>query len=183
MLKIKRTGEWADVLDAARSTVNKEALNQEPSDNFKRRILLAEHSPIRLLNYKWEWRGIKSWVSQHFARHSKFAEHFVSTQRADRTGVNRDELRQDELVSHVMATNAQEIISISRRRLCSNASEETQHEWQLVVEGIRAIDPILADQLHPDCIYRGHCYEINSCNFHKTNKFKNDLAKYRDGIN
>jgi hypothetical protein len=180
---IKRTGDWADVLNAARSTVNKEAINQEPSDNFKRKILLAEHSPIRLLNYKWEWRGIKSWVSQHFARHSKFAEHFVSTQRTDRTGLNRDELRQDELVNHVMATNAQEIIAISRRRLCSNASEETQHEWIDVVNGIRAIDPILADQLHPDCIYRGHCYEINSCNYHKTKKFQNDLAKYRDGIN
>ena len=180
---VKRTGDWADVLDAARSTVNKEALNQEPSDNFKRRILMAEHSPIRLLNYKWKWTGIKSWISQHFARHNKFAEHFVTTQRTDRTGINRDELRQDELVNHIMAANTQEIIAISRKRLCSNASEETQQEWQLVVEGIRAIDPILADILHPDCVYRGHCYEINSCNFHKTKKFQTVLEKYRNGIN
>lgn len=180
---VKRTGDWADVLDAARSTVNKDALNQEPSDNFKRRILMAEHSPIRLLNYKWKWTGIKSWISQHFARHNKFAEHFVTTQRTDRTGINRDELRQDELVNHIMATNPQEIIAISRKRLCSNASEETQQEWQLVVEGIRAIDPILADILQPDCVYRGHCYEINSCNFHKTKKFQTVLEKYRNGIN
>jgi hypothetical protein len=183
-MEIKRTGDWQDVLNAARNTVNKPITDTSASDVFKRKMIMSEHSPIRLLTYSWTWNGIKSWVSQHIARHNKFAEHFVSTQRTDRTGINRDELRQDEPVNHMMATNAQEIIAISRKRLCIlNPSKETQKAWQEVVDNLRNTDPILADACVPDCIYRGHCYEIKTCNYHKTDMFKKNLEKYRDGIN
>jgi len=40
-------GSWRDITDSARTTVNKEAGKKEPSSNWKRRMLLCEHSPIR----------------------------------------------------------------------------------------------------------------------------------------
>lgn len=43
--KIK--GSWEEVVDDCRATVGKPPLGHEPSEDFKRRILIAEHGPIR----------------------------------------------------------------------------------------------------------------------------------------
>ena len=40
-------GNWNEVVNRARTTVNKTKIDKEPSDAFKRKILMAEHSPIR----------------------------------------------------------------------------------------------------------------------------------------
>ena len=45
ILKIK--GDWVEVASDCRSTVGKPPLDHEPSVDFKRKILIAEHSPIR----------------------------------------------------------------------------------------------------------------------------------------
>lgn len=39
----------------------------------------------------WIWSQLLSWVSVHFARHHIGWEKFISTQRTDRTNVNRKE--------------------------------------------------------------------------------------------
>lgn len=57
--------DWIRVVNAARRTVGKAPINHEPSNSFKRKILLAEHSPIRLLEYDFTWEDIKQWVSVH----------------------------------------------------------------------------------------------------------------------
>ena len=55
MTKVTRlenpTANWIRVVNAARRTVGKPPIDHEPSNTFKRKILLAEHSPIRLLEY------------------------------------------------------------------------------------------------------------------------------------
>jgi hypothetical protein len=45
----ERVTSWTRVLNAARRTIGRKQLNKEPSDSWKAKILLAEHSPIRLL--------------------------------------------------------------------------------------------------------------------------------------
>ena len=92
-LKVK--GTWREVADAARTTIRQDEGTKEPSSRWKKRILLAEHSPIRKLTFNWKWLDLPYWVSVHFVRHKFGIEHFVSTQRTDRTGVVRDESRQD----------------------------------------------------------------------------------------
>ena len=67
ILKIK--GDWVEVASDCRSTVGKPPLDHEPSVDFKRKILIAEHSPIRDISVKWAWHGIKSWVATHWSRH------------------------------------------------------------------------------------------------------------------
>ena len=65
----KVSADWTDVKNECRNTVTKKATNIEPTQDFKKRLLLSEHSPIRLIKIKWRWEGIKSWISVHFARH------------------------------------------------------------------------------------------------------------------
>lgn len=176
-------GNWRDVVNSARTTINMEAGDKEPSSNWKRRILLAEHSPIRLLYIKWKWFDLKYWVSNHFGRHWLGIEHYVRTQRIDRTGVDRDELLQSSLVEHEAVANAQALINISRKRLCNQASHETREAWRKVVDSIKNIEPELYSACVPECIYRGHCYEYKTCGYHKTEAYKIQLAEYRKNIN
>ena len=114
ILKIK--GDWQEVVDDCRSTVGKPPLGREPSETFKKNILIAEHSPIRDITVKWKWPGIKSWVATHWVRHKW--ECFVRSQRSDRTGVDRDKLPQDAPVDFTGEANAQALIDPMRKRLC-----------------------------------------------------------------
>ena len=185
--KIKLSGifqatSWKRVLNAARATIGKKPIDKEPSDSWKAKMLLAEHSPIRLLEYDFSWENIKQWVSVHIARHHVGIEKFVHSQRGDRRELpcSRDELPQGALNDMMVSANAQALINVSRKRLCSCASPETREAWKLVKEGVREIDPVLADKMVPDCLYRGFCPEfMNPCGYSKTDKFKEDLEKYR----
>ena len=180
---IAKFGTWRDVADRARTTVGKDAGDGDPSSEWKRRMLLCEHSPIRVISLTIRLRDLLSWVSVHFVRHKFGVEHFVSTQRTDRTGVDRNELSQSELVRHEMQLNPQAMIAISRKRLCRRASPETQAAWRAVIMEVSKTEPELAAACVPDCIYRGHCYEYKSCGYHHTSTFQAQLEDYRRGIN
>lgn len=180
--RIEQVTSWGRVLNAALRTVGKKNSNKEPSNNWKARILLAEHSPIRLLEYDWTWDNIKQWVTAHLVRHHEGCEKFVHSQRGDRRdlGIPRDELPQGSLNDMDMTANAQALINISRKRLCRCASKETREAWIQVKDAITEIDPVMASKMVPECIYRGFCPEwMSSCGYSKTKKFEEDLHKYR----
>lgn len=172
--------QWRKVADAARNTVGKDAGKGEPSDRWKKRILLSEHSPIRLLTYTMTLKGIMSWVSVHLTRHKFGIEHFVSTQRTDRTGKNRNESKQSALVNHMICANAQAIINISRKRLCFGASPETREAWIEFVDYIAEVDPVLASVCVPECVYRGFCPEFYPCGRSETLEYERLLTDYRN---
>jgi hypothetical protein len=181
LLKVK--GTWREVADSARTTIHRDAGVKEPSSSWKRRILLAEHSPIRQLSVSAKWTDLKYWVSVHIVRHKFGIEHFVRTQRTDRTGVERNDLPQGNEVEHEILVNAQAMITISRKRLCSAASKETRQAWVGVLDSIKDVEPELYHACVPDCVYRGWCYEFKSCGYHKTEDFQKKLQAYRQGIN
>ena len=81
-IKITRVTSWKDVLNAARFTQRKEPLDKEPSDDFKRRIIRAEHSPLRCLMFNIDLYDIPRFVSDHLVRHIH-TQPFVSTGRHD----------------------------------------------------------------------------------------------------
>ncbi|MCP4650338.1 MAG: thymidylate synthase ThyX [PVC group bacterium] len=180
---LERFGSWRGVADSANTTIHKKEGTKEPSELWKKRMLLCEHSPIRQIQIKARWEDLKSWVSVHFVRHKFGIEHWVRTQRTDRTGIDRNGLSQDVLVEHEFLINAQAIISISRKRLCKQASKETRQAWNDFLYSIIDLEPELFQACAPDCIYRGYCYEFKSCGFHKTDEFKEGLKIYRKGIN
>lgn len=158
---------WTEVKNSCRTTVNKDSTEKEPSKKFKTDLLISEHSPIRLINIKWSWSNLKSWIATHFSRHKW--ECFISTQRTDRTGVNRDELPQSELVRFEGYANAQHLIDTARKRLCFQSSKETRERFEdLKVELYKNNDTKeLSNCLVPNCVYRCGCPEFKQCSFWK----------------
>ena len=187
IVRMERVTLWKRVLNAARRTIGRSPLDKEPSNSWKAKMLLAEHSPIRLLEYEWTWTNIMQWVTAHLVRHHEGCEKFVHTQRGDRRAIldeynvsSRNELPQGALNDMDMTANAQALINISRKRLCACASKETRESWNQVKEAIRKIDPVLADKMVPECLYRGFCPEfMNPCGYAHSKKFEKDLIKYR----
>ena len=159
ILKIK--GDWGEVLSDCRSTVGKPPLDKEPSADWKRRILIAEHSPIRDLSVRFQWRGIKYWVAMHWKTHHW--ESKVTSQRSDRTGVPRDKLPQDQLLDFTGEMNAQAAIDTMRKRLCRQASPETRAYAEDFKAALHDYEPELADTLVPNCVYRCGCPETKTC--------------------
>ena len=56
---IEQVTSWKRVLKAARRTIGKNPIDKEPSDSWKAKMLLAEHSTIRLLEFEWSWANIR----------------------------------------------------------------------------------------------------------------------------
>lgn len=137
-------------------------------------------------------------------RHHKGCEKFVHTQRQDineqieniskriidilreegllREGWReRDYLFQGEPNDMDMTCNAQSFINISRKRLCIGcASPETRLAWEIVIEKLREIDPILAEKCVPECVYRGFCPEFDRCCGYVSSKaYQKRLKEYR----
>ena len=178
--------DWTEIKNECRHTTNKEDTKVPATKEFIKKVLISEHSPIRLGKIKWSWDGIKSWISVHFARHWLGWDKWVSTQRTDRTGVtgiNRDDLPQGSLVNHACEADAQSLINISRKRLCTCASIGTREAWQAVKNEVAKTEPELASCMVKECIYRGFCPEMFSCGYHKTEAFQKELKEYREGIN
>lgn len=161
----ERLTPWSLALELARNTMGKEGNGKEPSSEWKRKMLLARHSPIQAVFYRIKMVGIPYWVSVHLVRHKVGVDHWVRSQRSDRTGVSRDELPQNAPVVHEMVANAQAILAISRKRLCSQASQETRLTWQKVVKALRKAGEVeLADACQPECIVcGGRCPELKPC--------------------
>lgn len=206
-VSITQDTKWIRALNAARRTVGKEPkpLDYEPSEKWKRTAIMAEHSPIKLVEYCISFKDLRQWVGVHLLRHEHVIPQ-IHTQRVDRRNIideypyikkaldelaedvrasanPRDFVRQGENNDQDFYVNAQTLINISRRRLCNTASKETIEAWKLVVKVLREnIDPIIADFLVPNCIYRGFCPEDKSCGYWKTAKFKENLNKYRNLI-
>ena len=176
-------GNNREIADYARTTIGLGGGDKQVSDSYMRKLYLCEHSPIRNQWYKIRFENIPYCIGMHFARHKVGVEHYFSTQRSDRTGIDRSERKQTDPVLYEMVANAQAIITISRKRLCSCADKDTRKIWKEVISELSKINPALASCCVPDCVYRGHCMEHKTCNFHKTDKFKEDLRLYREGIN
>lgn len=158
---IKIKGDWEEVVNDCRSTVGKAELGKEPSTAFKRAILIAEHSPIRDIIIKWRWKGIKYWITGHWARHKW--EKFIRSQRTDRTGVPRDDLPQSSPVDFTGEANAQHLIDTMRRRLCGMADPETREYAEDLKITLCGVQPELAGVLVPNCVYRCGCPELQTC--------------------
>lgn len=169
--------DWQAAKDAAMTTIGKDT-GKYPSSEWKHKILLAEHSPIRLLWFTFVVHDLPYWVQGHIVRHHIGIEHFVRTQRTDRTGEDRTQKTQDAPVTHRIVVNAQELINISRKRLCNAASPETRQTWRKVIDVLAEKEPEIASVCVRECVYRGFCPELNSCGFSETGQFAEERLRY-----
>lgn len=160
ILKIK--GDWQEVVNDCRATVKKPPLGKEPSQEFKRQILISEHSPIRALTVKFRWRNIKYWVAMHWKTHRW--EGRTDSQRNDRQDrYDRNKAPQDAPVDFYGDPNAQHLIDTWRKRLCHQTSDETRSYAEDFKRVLRSYEPELADVLVPNCVYRCGCPEPGGC--------------------
>lgn len=164
ILKIK--GSWEEILDDCRATVGKAPLGREPSQKFKREILLSEHSPIRAIEIKFRWCNIPYWVAMHWKTHKW--ESRTNTQRNDRQAVyDRGKAPQDSPVNFIGEPNIQNLIDTMRKRLCYQASPETREYAEDFKSELRKTEPEISDVLVPNCVYRCGCPESGGCGWYE----------------
>lgn len=173
---------WQTIKDCTMTTISKDK-GSYPDSEWKRKLLLCEHSPIRLGKIVAKFYDLYNFVSVHLVRHHEGFTPYVSSRRSDR-GYNNQVIDRYSPVDMAFEANFQAIINISRKRLCNCASKETRDAWTLFLDEVVAHkEPELRKVCVPDCIYRGHCYEFKSCGYHKTKDFQDKLKEYREGIN
>ena len=168
---------WQAIKDATMTTIGKDT-GKYPDSEWKRRILMAEHSPIRIGKIIVKIYDAPQFVHGHLVRHSQGVTPFVSTLRSDRNDYNEVPNRYT-LQSASYDFNFQSFINISRKRECSCASYETRFVWGKVLEAIKDLEPELYSVCVKECVYRGFCPEMFSCNYNKTESFKKELEEYR----
>lgn len=155
--------DWRRVKNHCRTTDNKGFTEVDPTDTFKKKLLISEHSPIRLLEFDWSWRSIAYWVSTEWSRH-KF-EKFISTQRDDRLvdDTPRGEKPQGSLVDYDGFANMQNLIDVWRKRMCNAATPEARELAEDFKAALHETHPLESDVLVPNCIYRFGCPEFKMC--------------------
>lgn len=155
ILRTPTEEEWNLCKEITLGTIGKTTIT--PIDGeFKKKIILSEHSTIRPLNVIWEWENLPSWVSVHFVRHHVGCTPFVQTQRNDRQKkYDRCKAPQDAPVLHRETANFQSIMDISKLRLCLGAAPETRYAWQLFLSELAKYEPELVMACVPKCVYRG----------------------------
>ena len=115
-IEVTRVTSWTDVLNAARFTQRKSLKSGEPSVKWKKKIIKAEHSPLRCLMFNIDFYDIPYYVSVHLVRHVH-SQPFVSSSRPDVNKENspRSEQRKTDPVNMRLFLNAQEIIKINAK--------------------------------------------------------------------
>lgn len=159
--------DWRRIKNHCRTTDNKDFSEKEATDEFKKKLLISEHSPIRLLEFDWSWGNIKYWVAMEWARHKN--EKFISSQRDDRLidNIPRDKKPQDSLVNFDGYANMQNLIDAWRKRLCFMATQEARNLAEDFKAELRKTNQYESDVLVPNCIYRGGCPEFKTCGYLK----------------
>ena len=155
--------DWMACKERALVTVGLKAVNP-PTEEWRKSILKARHSPIRRLRFSFLLEDIPSWVSVHLVRHIH-AQPYVKSQRNDRQSkYDRRKAPQDAPVIMDWWISAEEIITVSHKRLCMQASEETREIIRILMAKIEEACPEFQGLLRPLCEYRnGMCSEFHPC--------------------
>ena len=153
--------DWKQVKRRALVTVCK-VPTTPPTDEWKRAILEARHSPIRYLQFSFDIE-CPYWVSVHLCRHIH-AQPYVRSQRNDRqSDYDRNAARQDEPVQMIWDMNAEELMVIANKRLCQKAAPETREVVEEMCALVVEKCPVFYAFLVPMCEYNGMCHEMQPC--------------------
>lgn len=155
--------DWARCKMFALNTVGKNYTGSEVTESWKKSILKAGHSPIRTLMFTIRLE-IPYYVSVHFVRHKHGIEHYVTSQRNDRQNkYDRELAPQSAMVTHIIDVNADELIFMANRRLCSQADITTRYVMSKICMEVLRLNPEFKDFLVPMCERVHECKEFKSC--------------------
>ena len=167
IVKYPKEDDWLLTKQCTLVTVGKES-EVPPTENFKKNLLRARHSPIRELKFVFRITGLPYWVSVHLSRHIH-AQPYIKTQRNDRQSqYDRNSAPQNSPVDMMWSMNAEELITIANKRLCNLASKETREVVRTICDKVIEVCPEFKDELVPMCVRNGGvCYEMFSCRQNK----------------
>lgn len=172
---------WQEIKDSALFTIHK-SNGKYPDSEWKKKILMAEHSPIRDGRIIIELYDVPSFVIGHLVRHHEGFTPFVASLRDDRAQYDKVPDR-NTLNNLRFDGNFQAFINMSRKRLCNCASEKTREVWQMVKDAVAEVEPELASCMVRECVYRnGLCPEMFPCGFNHKEEFETELRDYLQGM-
>lgn len=155
--------DWERCKDLALRTIGKKWTGSKVTEEWKKKMLKCRHSPIRTLMFTIEME-IPYFVSNHFVRHKIGVEHYVQSQRNDRqSNYDRDLALQSMMVLHTMDINAEGVMNMSGRRLCTMADITTRYVMTKICQEILSVNPEFEEQLVPQCEHLHECPEFTSC--------------------
>ena len=154
--------DWIGVKQRALVTIGLNVKNP-PTDEWKKAILKARHSPIRYLQFSFLLEDIPNWVAVHLVRHVH-SQPYVKSQRNDRQSeYDRNKAPQDAPVTMIWDVNGEELMVIANKRLCGQAAEETRAWVKGICDKVVKTNPEFAEFLVPMCQYVGECKEMYPC--------------------
>ena len=129
-----------------------------------RKLLIARHSPIRVLNFGFLIKDIPSNIATHLVRHVH-AVPFVSSLRNDRQDkMDGDLAPRNTPVDMIFYCNAEELMIIANKRLCTKASVKTREVVYRMCTCVLERYPVFSGLLVPMCEWHGGiCHEIDGC--------------------
>lgn len=151
--------------------------DREPKERISRdllrKILVARHSPIRVLQFGFYIHDIPSNIATHLVRHVH-AQPFVSSLRNDRQSkMDGDLAPRNTPVDMIFYVNAEELMVVANKRLCMKASEKTRLVVASMCKLVEDKFPEFRGLFMPMCDYRGGvCHEIEGCGRCKADIFE-----------
>ena len=158
--------DWLAIKDACMQTISKQA-KTTPQKEWRRKLIISRHSPIRRGIISWKWDNIPFYVMGHYVRHHVATTPYVSTSRSDRSDVtDRSERRQTDNVSMQVDTNVQGLIDMAEKRLCTQSDTITREYMEALKDEIAKYDEDVAWALAPSGIYKCGCPEkFGNCTY------------------
>lgn len=157
--------DWERCKALALNTAGKRFAGGEVTEAWRKKMLKAKHSPIRTLVFTIKMT-IPYFVSNHFVRHKIGVEHYVQSQRNDRQSLyDREIAPQSAMVEHIMEVNAEQLMFMANRRLCSKADQTTRYVMTLICNEVEKTNPEFIGSLKPMCETLHECPEFVTCGY------------------
>lgn len=167
LLRCPTEKDWFRAKQCALVTVGENALTS-PTEEWKEKLIVSRHSPLRTLVFTFYIEDIPSWVSVHLCRHIH-TQPYVKSQRNDRQSeYDRNKAPQDAPVNMIWEMNAEEFLVIMNKRLCNKTAKETKDVIYKMKNLVDKSNPEFTNHMIQMCEYHGNkCYEFESCGVYK----------------
>ena len=180
---------WEWVRTATLTTVHKESTGENLSSEWKQKILISGHSPIRELAIRFKVSELKRWIADQLIRHNVGVNNYMGTGREDRIKIPRSEQTMEFETELMQTHNAQSFINMMNNRLCVGCvSYQTRKLAEALLEEVKKVEPELALCCVPNCIkycgckelFAGGCVHFNKFYTETNGDIQNIEERYRD---
>lgn len=131
----------------------------------RKKIFASNDSILEIPEYWIFCRAPRSVAAQLRTHEKKHGSYFwMGTARPDRADAVQGEYSRNQIVPFVIKLTARALKEIAHYRMCRKAEKPTRDFLYELKQKIAEIEPSLADEMVPLCVFRGGiCTEFQSC--------------------